>query len=330
MHRVLFVDDEPKILTALARSLRRLKDVCHMEFAEGAAAALEACRLDSFDVVVSDARMPGMTGPELLAELRRSYPDTVRIILSGQCDRESVLRCVHVAHQFLSKPCDIECVAAAIRRMCAMRDHFRADPARCDLTSTQWLPSRIAIRQDLCALLSCQDATPAAVNELVRQDVALSAKLVQLVSTGFFGTPQHVRSPEQAAQLLGIETLKSLFAAPNLACPERQGLSEDTLCSISDRSRIVAALAEKVAASITGNAEAIGDAYLAGLFHAVGALGLNDYSPSPEMPDPGAYLLAIGGLPDAVVQAVAHYRNPSRCGGPVAPPDGLYLMRVEY
>lgn len=94
MNRILFVDDEPKILMALRRSLRGLRNEWEMVFADGGAAALEQCAAAPFDVVVSDARMPGMEGSHLLGEVAKLYPDTVRMVLSGQCSRSSVLKCV--------------------------------------------------------------------------------------------------------------------------------------------------------------------------------------------------------------------------------------------
>ena len=62
MKRILFVDDEPKILMGLRRSLRCYRGEWEMCFAEGGGAALEQCAQGPFDVVVSDARMPGMDG----------------------------------------------------------------------------------------------------------------------------------------------------------------------------------------------------------------------------------------------------------------------------
>src|ERR1035438_9263268 len=89
--RILFVDDEARILDGLRRSLRNMRGPWEMVFAEGAGAALQECASRPFDVGVADARMPGLEGAELLGQVRELYPDTVRIILSGQCSRNSVL-----------------------------------------------------------------------------------------------------------------------------------------------------------------------------------------------------------------------------------------------
>ncbi len=104
--RILFVDDEPNVLSGLQRMLRPMREEWDMVFAESGAKALEVMTQSSFDVVISDMRMPGMNGAALLRETMRLYPATVRIVLSGHADRELVNQCVGIAHQYISKPCD--------------------------------------------------------------------------------------------------------------------------------------------------------------------------------------------------------------------------------
>jgi len=74
------------------------------------------------DIVVSDMMMPGMDGSQLLTEVLKRHPQTVRIILSGHAEREAVLRLVGPAHQYLSKPCDAEELRRAIARALSLRD----------------------------------------------------------------------------------------------------------------------------------------------------------------------------------------------------------------
>lgn len=113
--KVLFVDDDPKILKGVSR---HLEDVFDVTTAEG---PTEALRL--FDegyqcaVVVSDMRMPGMSGAELLANICQRSPDTVRIMLTGFADLESTIQAVNEGHiyRFLSKPCSPQLLERAIR-----------------------------------------------------------------------------------------------------------------------------------------------------------------------------------------------------------------------
>src|ERR1043165_7282510 len=97
---ILFVDDDPLILQGIQRMLRRMRHEWSMSFVESGAAALDKLAETPFQVVVSDMRMPGMNGAELLKEVKNRYPKTVRLILSGYADKDLILQCVGTAHQF--------------------------------------------------------------------------------------------------------------------------------------------------------------------------------------------------------------------------------------
>src|SRR5262245_37814840 len=100
MKKILFVDDEPNVLQGLERMLRSMRHEWEMQFAMSGPAALERLAEQTFDVIVSDMRMPGMTGAQLLTEVSQRHPHIVRIILSGQADQEDILRSVGPTHQY--------------------------------------------------------------------------------------------------------------------------------------------------------------------------------------------------------------------------------------
>ncbi len=75
-----------------------------------------------FDVVVSDMRMPGMDGAQLLDEVKTRFPRTVRLVLSGQSDRETIFRSVGPSHQYFSKPCDVDELKQKINHAFALRE----------------------------------------------------------------------------------------------------------------------------------------------------------------------------------------------------------------
>lgn len=103
--RILFVDDEPRVLRGLERTLGALREEWEMAFADGGASALSLCAGSTpFDVVVSDIRMPGIDGVALLREVRTLLPAAARIALTGHADQDESLR--DLVHGFLAKPCD--------------------------------------------------------------------------------------------------------------------------------------------------------------------------------------------------------------------------------
>ena len=121
MRRVLFVDDERSVLDGLSRMLRSARHEWTMAFADSGLEALVLLAKTPFDVVVTDMRMPGMDGAELLEHVRDRHPHSVRIVLSGQADRDALRRAVGVTHRYLSKPCDPEQLKAAVTRACALK-----------------------------------------------------------------------------------------------------------------------------------------------------------------------------------------------------------------
>jgi len=112
--RVLFVDDEPNVLDSIRRQLRK---VCDIHTAASGEEALRLLKeLAPVALVVSDMRMPGMNGAELLTKVRELHPDTVRMVLSGQADLDSTIAAVNDGHifRFLTKPCSEEVLRAAV------------------------------------------------------------------------------------------------------------------------------------------------------------------------------------------------------------------------
>lgn len=112
--RILFVDDEPAILTSLKNLLRKDRNRWEMVFALGGQLGLDAVRERPFDVVVSDLRMPEVDGATLLSAIKDEFPTTVRIMLSGYADDESLARARPALHQLLLKPCDVATLRTAI------------------------------------------------------------------------------------------------------------------------------------------------------------------------------------------------------------------------
>jgi CheY-like chemotaxis protein len=208
MRRILFVDDEPKVLAWLERMLRSMRHEWEMEFAKSGPEALEALAARPFDVVVSDMRMPGMNGTQLLAEVMQRHPQVVRIILSGNADHETGMKSVGPAHQFLTKPCDVEVVKTTVGRACALRDLLADERLRLLVSQMQSLPSLPSLYEELVRELQLPNASLKRVGEIISKDVGMTAKILQMVNSAFFGLRREVSSIGRALTLLGLENVK--------------------------------------------------------------------------------------------------------------------------
>ena len=117
MKRILFVDDDPNVLVALRNLMHRERGRWETVFVEGGREALAQLALQPVDIVVSDMRMPGMDGVELLEKVRERWPATARIMLSGSAHREEIERATSAVDELLSKPCSSAVLKATFERM---------------------------------------------------------------------------------------------------------------------------------------------------------------------------------------------------------------------
>ncbi|MEW6489932.1 MAG: response regulator [Thermodesulfobacteriota bacterium] len=159
--KVLFVDDEPNILKALQRMFR--KEPWELAFEESAQAVLDRFAAQGpWDIVVADHRMPGMTGVELLKQLRLRYPRTVRLVLTSYTDVEVILAAINegAVYKFLVKTCPDtvlrETIADVVEAVRLRRENERLtaqlEAQRAEISSIDWLMDELAGRPDAGAV----------------------------------------------------------------------------------------------------------------------------------------------------------------------------------
>jgi HD-like signal output (HDOD) protein len=334
MKSILFVDDDAQVLGALQASLRKKRADWHMVFAGSGDAALVELRSQAFDVVVSDMHMPGMDGAELLRRVKQEFPATIRIVLSGYAERESLMRAIPVSHQFMAKPCDGPVLVGVIERACSLQTLLESEALRRVVGGTERLPSLPSVYWDLTQTMADPDVSAKAIANVVQQDPAISAKLLQLVNSSYFGLARRISSVEKAIVYLGCDLVRSLCLTSQVLCtvdrmPSVPGLSYSAL---QEHALLTAALAKEMAP----DAKAADDAFTAGLLHDVGRLLLaiavpgrvaeilafsrNDGRPTHAVEldilgvthaEVGAYLLGLWGLPVPIVEAVAYHHCPT-------------------
>ena len=127
-----------------------------MVFVSNGAKALDVMETQHFDVVVSDMRMPGMDGAQLLAEVKKRHPDTVRFLLTGQSDGETVYRSVGEAHQFLSKPCKPKVLKECVDKAFALRDVLASDTSK-NIAENVYTAGLLHDAGELVLAASCQE-----------------------------------------------------------------------------------------------------------------------------------------------------------------------------
>jgi len=342
MKTLLFVDDEPKVLRGLQRQLWPMCNEWNMHFAESGQKALDFMAAQPVDIVVSDMMMPGMDGAQLLSEVVRRHPQTVRLILSGHAEREAVLRLVGPAHQYLSKPCNADELRRAIVRAFALRDLLGNDRLKQLTTRIKNLPTLPAIQNQLEQELRKDSPSLERVGEIISRDIAMTAKILQLVNSAFFGLAQSIGNPTEAVLYLGLNTIRALALSAGIFSQYDQKICRDfSLDALAQHSWTTGVMARKLAQSERQDAKTLDQCFLAGLLHDVGqlvlAFGLNEEytavivrAKDQNLPmcqveqemfganhaNVGAYLLALWGLPNPIIEAVALHHHPAQCAAP--------------
>jgi len=120
------VDDDPVLLQALPQALRLRMAGLNIDTADSGAAALDRIAAGDYDAIVTDIKMPGMDGLELLAEIRAHWPDTPTLMITGHGEHDLVVNALRAgAYDFIRKPIDRDYFVASLRRAMEMHQLSR-------------------------------------------------------------------------------------------------------------------------------------------------------------------------------------------------------------
>jgi len=338
--RILFVfaDEQPQLIESIRQILNRRQNEWDVEFVSTGLEALSAMKRDPADVILTDMLMPGMNGVELLQKAAELYPGTIRFIQSGEADRKVVLESIGVAHRSITKPCDPETLRNFLTTSLGLRELLRREELHARIAGIGALPSPPKIYNQLMSELQSEEASIKKIAETVSRDVSLTAKLLQMVNSAFFGLPRHVESIMQAVSMLGLAAVRGLVltagAFSQFKIPD---LPEISIDSIYSHSLAVGTQAQKIAQAIGLPRPMCDEALMAGMLHDVGklvmlthfrdelreTLRMADEASIPvyeaeqrvmkvNHADIGTHLLSLWGLPDSILEPVALHHDPRR------------------
>ncbi|HEY6229178.1 MAG TPA: response regulator, partial [Verrucomicrobiae bacterium] len=325
-------------LRGLQRMLRPLANEWEMAFVESGPKALEAMAKTAYSVVVTDMRMPGMNGAQLLGEISQKYPKSVRIILSGHADKNLVVQCIGTAHQFLAKPCEPDSLKAAVQRASQFERSVKSEILKELIAKMETLPSMPELFHRITQKLRDEKCSLDDVGELIATDIAMTAKLLKLVNSAFFGLRRQISNPQEAVTFLGLDTIKALTLAVNAFDSfEDKAPGPWSIEQLWQHSMQIGNWCKNIARFEEYSDAEVDDCFISGMLHDVGKLALSSnlskeyreclkIAEAEKIPlqaaeekvfganhaDVGGYLLSLWGLPARVVDAIAFHHNPSR------------------
>ncbi|MEV4702946.1 HDOD domain-containing protein [Actinoplanes sp. NPDC049316] len=331
---IVFVDDEPRILSGLRRMLRTHRDQWDMSFVEGGQAALETLHSRHCDVIVTDYRMPGMDGAQLLERVRAEFPAMARVILSGQANEDNLMRIMVLAHEFLHKPSTPDQIVRAVQRLIPADPSAAEEAVRRDVAVIESLPSPPRTLAELTSALAAEDASAQSVGHVLERDPAVAAKVLHLVNSSAYTTGHKVNGVVQATALLGVPTVRGLVLMHDLVqiFDPDGALPAAWIEALTEHAVETSRLAGRLAAG----REWEGHAFTAGLLHEVGQLVLASSRPAEfaavlgqwrdrqeatlcqaeseafglDHRQIGARLLRLWSLPEPVIEAAAAHQEP--------------------
>lgn len=336
--KVLFVDDEAHVLTGLRRMFYRQSEEWEMSFAGSSREALALMKTTGFDVLVSDIRMPGMSGTELLREVKKLYPSIMRIVLSGQSARDTLLDNIGVTHMYLPKPSDVKTLKSAINRAMLLKKLDVDNDVKQLLSQLETLPSIPALYFEIIEELHKPEASINTIGDIISRDLGMSTRILQLANSAFFGFDRHITEPSHAVMLLGLDVVKAMVLLVETTDQfENTGLKGVFLKTILNHSMVVGTLAKRIAAAEGLEKDTVDYAFMSGLLHDLGQLVLganlgDKYDQVLDMvttkettiseaereiigvthEEAGAYLIGLWGLPEPVIENIAFHHCPEK------------------
>jgi HD-like signal output (HDOD) protein len=334
LNRLIFVEAD----SVLREYYEGLSSVLGREYEVITAAngrlALDNLARFSADVVVSDLEINEMSGAEFLTTVERLYPETTRLVVSSHTEQLAVARCLMYGHRYLQKPLDPD-FPEILKRICRLKHAIRNEKLTRIIGGTSALPTPPETYLRMTEALQSQHTSLADLAEIIRADLALTTKLLQVVNSVQFGAGRKIMTVFEAVQLTGIGVLQGLMLGIQ-AIKQYDGtrLNSLTLPSLWNHSLETAVAVRKLAQCENLDFATCEEFFVCGLLHDMGKLIFAthadlDYSKlikraaGQSLPvscleqeqfgathsDVGAYLLGLWGLPESIVSSVQMHHH---------------------
>lgn len=342
--KVLFVDDEPNVLSAMKRMLRFKSDEWDMIFVDSGTKALAEIESGYCDVIVSDIRMPGMDGAELLTKVKEESPTTIRIALSGQVDLNEVIRSIKAVHQYISKPCDADDLVSKIEGVLQSREVLTDTNLLRLVTNIDALPVMPKVFYEIEEELAKKEPSIEKIAICISTDVGFVAKMLKLVNSPYFGLQTSVDSLQKAITMLGLNTIKALILSSHMfSMYNEKQMPELSISLLWDHCFRVSNIARLIAKAEGMDRKSVAECRMAGLLHDIGKLVLissftkeyrcllQNNTNSGRLvweaeketfgathAEVGAYLMGLWGLPGNLVYGIGHHHDRVSKESPIA------------
>ncbi len=318
--------------------------------------AMAAIGARPFDAVVSAAPVPSVEALKILIQAKEAHPATVRLLVTADIGNRATVNVTSVAHEHLSAPVSPDSFDQAYSRAASMYQHLSSVRVRSAMAKVKSLPAFPRIYNQIVDELESGDGNLDRIARIVLQDPGLTARVLQLVNSPFYGLRRQVSETAKAVGLLGIQNLLSMVLAMEVFSEFTSSTARLNLNRLWTHAATVALWAKKIAQAEGRTTEEANEAFVAGMLHDCGRMVLAHSFPEhhasfvrqlehAEVPfielehstmganhaEVGAYLLDSWQLPTPIVEAVAFHHNPSdSCLSRYAPLTAVHAAEVFH
>ena len=295
------------------------------------------------DLVVSSIKLSDGTGTDLHKYIFENYNSILRFLYSENSDKNIVYQSAGFIHQFMNNDCKPEQFIKIVDNAFGLRNVLANNDLHKRITGITNLPSPPEIYNQLVTEIQKEDPSIRQIAELIKKDISITAQVLHMVNSAFFGLSTHVENPLHAVNLLGIDTIQSMvLTAGVFNLFKDPGIPGYSIDSIYSNSLAVGTSSRHLANAFGLITKQTEDALMAGMLHDIGKLVMLAHFPeefkksiqlSSDKAIPlfeaekqilgvsdaeiGAYLLSLWGLPNSILEAIALHYTPAKTPSPM-------------
>lgn len=215
LKRILFVDDEVQILESLTGIFMNCDQDYEIFTAESGLEALNLLEKEEIDLVVSDMRMPGMDGYELLSKIKILYPGILRIILSGYSEEQLIIKALQqsIAKMYLFKTWESGQLIKMIQQLLKTEDLLKSKDLLLLINNIKELPTIKSSYQRILAMIE-EDVDIADIAEQIEKDQSIATKVLHIANSAFYAVK--TGSVHYAVTFLGLQNIRNLILSTSI------------------------------------------------------------------------------------------------------------------
>jgi len=338
---LLFVDYDKAVLNEIKGMLKKTGRDWDLSFATSGDEAILIADEKHINLLVTCVQMPGMSGYDLIDRMKQKFPEIICFILSDFGDQGTILKTIAPTVQILTKPCAPQLLISSLVNALESDAFLDKSKIVSVIGNIETLPTLPELYMKIKIILESEHSSTEEVAHIISQDIVITAKILQLVNSAFFGLSHRIENIQRAVIYLGVETIKAVVLVTEVFNQFSEAeMKAFPVREIYKHSIFVGILAREVFETVSKDQSISDQVYMAGMLHDIGKLFLIRAKPDEFLEvyqeadeetdffyelekkkfeishsDIGSYFMGVWGLSRDVVRAIAFHHDPKQQAG---------------